>query len=119
LRDRARVHEFADYFLAHSPLFGTTAFDQAVFGLLIDHVDRTTWLDPPESSQPPETVIYFDHAYEWQSYVLPLLRSGLYRCVYAMPETRIRLATRDPLSNDLPAPMPMFLIASPPGTECQ
>lgn len=119
LRDRARVHEFADYFLAHSPLFGTTAFDQAVFGLLIDHVDRTTWLDPPGSSQPPETVIYFDHAYEWQSYVLPLLRSGLYRCVYAMPETRIRLATRDPLSNDLPAPMPMFLIASPPGTECQ
>jgi hypothetical protein len=112
LRDRARVDEFTDYYLAHRPLFGLTALDQAVFGLVIDHADRTTWLDPWQSSQSPETVIYFDHSYEWQSHVVPLLRSGLYHCVYAVPETRIRLATRNPLSSDLPTPLPVLLIAS-------
>ena len=45
-RTGSLARAFADYFLAHRAQFGEAAFDQGVFGLLIDHADRKTWLDP-------------------------------------------------------------------------
>jgi len=118
LRDRAKAQAFVDYYLAHRAQFGEAAFDQAVFGLLIDHADRTTWLEAWPLSRPPETLIYFIHGYEWRLRVLPLLRTGNYRCVYEVPGTRIRLATKDPLSDRLPVPLENMLIVGSLGTRC-
>ena len=64
LRERSRVDDFVAYFLAHRALFGATALDQAVFGLLNDHADRSAWLPTWPSGQPPETVIFFEHGFE-------------------------------------------------------
>jgi hypothetical protein len=118
LRERGRVQTFVDYFLDNRPLFGRTALDEAVFGHMIDHADRTSWLELWPRDQPPDTVIYFIHAYEWQFDVLPLLRSGDFRCVHAVAGTRIQVATQDPLSYRLPVPTPFTLIASAPETQC-
>jgi hypothetical protein len=118
LRDRAAYQAFADYFVAHRPLFGTTALDEAVFGLLIDQVDRKSWLEDWRSNEAPETLIYFNRAFDWRPRVLPLLQTGVYHCVYAVPGTRIRIATRNPLSDDLPVPMPIMLINSLRDTQC-
>ncbi len=119
LRERARYQIFVDYFLANRPLFGPTALDQAVFALLIDHADRTTWFEswPPEKP-PPETMIYFTGAFEYRSRVLPLLRTGVYSCVYSVPGTHILLATQNPLASRLPPPMPFIIVPGSLGTRC-
>ncbi len=118
LRDRGRYQAFTDYFLANRPLFGPIALDEGTFGLLIDHADRSTWLELWPADSPPETMIYFIGGFEWQTRVRPLLRSHIYRCIYAVPGTRIQLAARNPLSEQLPVPMPLELIGMSPGAGC-
>jgi len=118
LRDRAQYQTFSDYFLAHRALFGDAALDAAVSGLLMDHVNRSDWLEDRQPNQPPETMIYYVGGYEWRPLVLPLLQTGLYRCIYQVPGTRIRLATRNPLSEALPMPMPIELINGSTNTPC-
>jgi len=118
LRDREAYQKFVDYFLANRPLFGSVALDQAVFGLLIDHADRPDLLYLWPAGRQPGTIIYFPGAFDWRPNVLPLLRTGIYRCIYAVPGTRIRLATQNPLSDDLPRPVPLILVTNAPGTGC-
>ncbi len=118
LTGRDRYQAFNDYYLAHRDAFGVAAFDQAVFGLLIDHADRGTWLDPWTPAQPPDTIIYFTHGFEWQSQVLPRLRTGLYRCIYMVPGTRIQVASQNALSERLPLPLPMQLVSGSLDTRC-
>jgi hypothetical protein len=118
LRDRAMYQKFVDYFVANRPLFGSVALDGAVFGLMIDHADRPDLIYLWPAGRQPETMIYFPGAYDWRPSVLPLLRTGIYRCVYAVPGTRIRMATQYPISDDLPHPIPLMVITSFPGTGC-
>jgi hypothetical protein len=116
LRERSRYQDFIDYFLTNRPLFGTIALDEAVSGLLIDHVDRTVWLDNWRT--PPETMIYFPGAYDWVPHVLPLLHTGAYRCIYEVPGTRIHMATQDPVGGSMPVPMPFMLVSGSIGAGC-
>jgi hypothetical protein len=118
VRDRARNQDFVDYYLANRPLFGVTALDQGVFGLLVDHADRSAWLELWPADQPPETMIYFVGGLDYRPRVTPLLRTGIYRCVYGVPGTHIQIATRNPLSDLLPVPMPIMLVSASPGAQC-
>jgi hypothetical protein len=118
LRDRERYQAFFDYFQANRALFGLTALDQAVFGLMIDKTDRSAWIDPWRHDEPPTTMIVFPHAFDWRTRVVPLLRSGLYACIYEVPGTHIELATQNELGGRLPAPVPMLLVTSSLGARC-
>jgi hypothetical protein len=118
VRDRARYQEFVGYFRAHRAVFGTLALDAAVYGLMIDHTGREVWMESWKVDRPPETTMFFPGALEWQPYVLPMLQTGLYQCIYEVPGTRIQVATQATLSDRLPAPMPMRLIKSSLGARC-
>jgi len=117
LRDRERYQAFIDYFLANRPLFGVTALDQAVFGLLINHAGRDTWLENWRG-KPPDTLIYYFGSFEFPSRVVPLLRTGVYDCVYALPGTRLRMATKFPLDPPGAAGTPFVARTSAPGVQC-
>jgi len=117
LRDRGRYQRFVDYFLARRSLFGVTAFDQAVFGLLMDHAGRETWLETWRG-KPPDTLIYYFGSFEFPSRVVPLLRSGVYDCVYALPGTRLRMATKFPLDPRAVEGTPFVVETSAPGVRC-
>jgi hypothetical protein len=118
LRNRRYDDAFADYFLANRALFGATALDQAMSGLLVDQVDKTSWLELWPRDRPPETLIYFVNAFEFRPLVVPLLRSGIYDCVYGVPGTKIQLATQQPLSPRLPVPRPFLVVAAALGAGC-
>jgi hypothetical protein len=118
LRERTRYQVFVDYYWTNRPLFGATALDQAVSGLLIDRVGRDGWLEYWRDKPPPDTIIYFEHGFEWPTRVWPLVRSGIYQCVYAVPETRILVASQVPLGPRLPAPMPLLIVKSALGAGC-
>ena len=85
LANRARYQQFVDYFLAHSASLGAIMLDQAVGGLLTDHVDRRTWTESFRSGSAPDAMIYFPFAFEWRTEIQPRLRSGGYPCVYELP----------------------------------
>jgi hypothetical protein len=104
LDHRANYQEFVAYFEANRALFGTTVLDQAVSGLLIDHTDRSNWLELVGSDSPPDTLIYFANGADWSSHIIPLLRTGYYHCVYEVPGTRIHLAAHDALRERLTDP---------------
>jgi hypothetical protein len=118
VRERARYAAFVDYYWTNRSAFGATALDQAVSGLLIDRVGRDGWLEYWRGKPAPDTIIYFAHGYEWTSRVWPLFRSGIYGCVYAVPETSILLASQAPLSERLPAPMPLLIVNNALGARC-
>jgi hypothetical protein len=113
LSHRADYREFVDTFVNHRAVFGMTAVDQPMVGLLIDHIDRSNWSDDWQSA-PPDTLIYFADSPFLQKEVLPLLNTGKYRCIYSVPGTRIRLATQDALRERLPDPAEFSLEAHAP-----
>jgi hypothetical protein len=118
LTDRSRALAFADYYWVNRSSFGVTALDEAVSGLLIDRVGRDSWLEYWRDKPAPDTVMYFQHAFEWQTRVQPLLRSGFHGCVYAVPDTRILIASQLPLSERLPAPTPLLIVDQAPDARC-
>jgi hypothetical protein len=118
LTNRSRALAFANFYWANRSAFGTTALDLAVSGLLIDRVGRDGWLEYWRDKPDPDTIMYFQPAFEWRTRVWPLLRSGIYDCVYAVPDTRIMIASQLPLSERLPARMPLLIVNGAPGVRC-
>jgi hypothetical protein len=104
LDHKADYQDFVNYFAAHRDEFGTTVTDQAMSGLLIDHTDRSNWLELQGATPLPDTLIYFADSVDWPTRVLPLLRTGHYHCIYEIPGTQIRLAARDALRQRLTDP---------------
>ncbi len=71
------------------------AFDQAVFGLLIDHADRGTRLDPWTPAQPPDTIIYFTHGFGGNRRSCGGCERDCIDCIYMVPGTRIQVASQN------------------------
>jgi len=120
LRHRDAAENFAAYFGAHQDLF-MGRVDMPVFSLLMASNDRMNWLatghrymsEPPPDAPPlPKMVIYYARSFEYPLWVAPVLKTGVYDYFYAVPGTRIRLASQKSL-DAFPAPTPFVAMARP------
>jgi hypothetical protein len=108
-----RYQDFAEYFAAHERELADAGVDMAVFGLVIEHVDRHNWLADQRLANPPTLLFYFRDGFEWSTRVIPLLRTGFYRRFYKVPGTRIELAAHEPLETLVPGPSPFAPASNP------
>jgi hypothetical protein len=106
LRNRQTYDTFVSYFIDNQSRFGNPVLDKAASGLLINYVDRDNWLSD-EHPDPPDSIIYFEDAYE-RDRVAALLRTGIYTRFYEVPGTKIRVAAKQEIELGWP------LVAVPP-----
>ena len=105
------VQTFIDYFTEHKELFKKSAIDMPVFSIVIDVNNGVLWIGDWNKMNPhflPEMIVYFDKAYEWTAWVEPTLDAypGHYKYYYALPKTKIRLASIKPLEEIIPSSHP-------------
>lgn len=113
LQHRKSQQEFVDYFVKNQKLFeaGTMGIDMAMQALLIDYVDRHTWMaELDDQNIHPDIIIYYENGLEWISRVSPMVSTAEYKYFYKVPGTRIRLAAKNDLETALPPPRPFVSV---------